>query len=149
MKDNLVTCRKCGSNYCYEAMEEGKYVSWICMLCGFQSNTGMMANTAELDAVMSGLPRLYQDLLFIDEDGFGWVPMYKRVEGVGEVFATPGNTLENWHWTAAKHVLIPESEREMYKNIDGSYRKYKADISNALHFRQDAFPGALHYLGIL
>ena len=112
MSDQIVKCRKCGSDFCYENTIENKLVSWLCMLCGFQSHTGMMANTEELDAILSSLPRIYQDLLFIDEDGFGWIPTYKRVEGVGEVFATPGAKLEDWHWTAAKHVIIPESEKD-------------------------------------
>ena len=43
-KDNLITCKCCGSNACYQSefkTEDGGVKTWLCMTCGFTSNTTM------------------------------------------------------------------------------------------------------------
>lgn len=147
--DRMVVCRKCGSEHCYEKMVDGVYLEWDCLLCGFTANTHLLANTLETANFLKGLPLLYQQLAYIDSEGFTWVPQYKRVNGVGEVYANTINKGESWFWTASKHVPVLPSEKEMYKNPDGTYREYKADAANAKHFHNEAFAGALIYLGIL
>lgn len=149
INERVVPCRKCGSNYCYETIVEGSFVSWSCLLCGYATNTRMLNNTVELEAYLTTLPRLYQDLTVLDEDGFVWVPRYINVPGVGEIYANVSPQQDGWFWTAAKHIPMPENEKELYKNPDGSYREYKADSMNAKHFHNEAFAGALHYLGLI
>lgn len=149
MKDQMTTCRNCGSKYCYEQIEEGVIATWACLLCGFNTSSKLLVNTTEANAILSALPKLYQQLAQEDSEGFIWVPQYKNVEGVGEVYANTVDAGEDWFWTATKHIPISEKEREKFKNPDGSYRQYKADAANAKHFHKDAFPGALHYLGII
>lgn len=145
----MVTCRHCGSAYCYQTSVENKYIQWDCLLCGHTTSTGMMQNTAELDAILKGLPILYQQLAEADEDGLVWVPQYRKIEGKGEVYANTTNKGEDWFWTAALHILIPDNEKEVFKNPDGSYRTYKADAANAKHFHKEAFAGALHFIGLI
>jgi hypothetical protein len=109
----------------------------------------MMKNTAELDAILKSLPKLYQQLAKEDEDGMIWVPQYRRVDGKGEIYANTVDQGEDWFWTAALHIPMPETEKEVYKNPDGTYRLYKADAANAKHFHKEAFAGALHYIGLI
>ena len=149
LSDGMTTCRHCGSEYCYQTTVEGKSVNWACLLCGYTTSTGMLENTSELHALLAGLPKLYQELADKDEDGFVWVPQYKKVDGKGEVYANILGQGPEWCWTAALHIPMPESEKEMYKNPDGTYRVYKADAANAKNFHKDAFAGALHYIGLI
>lgn len=150
MPDQLIPCRHCGKNFCYENINEGISISWRCIFCGFESSTHMMNSTLELQAYLDSpaVPALYKDLGVFDEDEFFWVPQYVRTEGVGEIYATPLGG-EEWCWTFAPHIPILESEKEMYINPDGSYRKYKADMSRAKRFDKDAFSGALMAGGFL
>jgi hypothetical protein len=149
VSDQLTECRHCGKPYCYESSVEGKSIMWQCMFCGFTTHTGMLTNTAELKATMEGLPILYRQLATPDEDGFVWIPQYRRIDGVGEIYANTVDQGVNWFWTAAPHIPMPDSEKEVYKNQDGSYRLYKADAANSKHFHNEAFVGALHFLGII
>lgn len=148
-KEQMTTCRKCGSEHCYETITDGKGASWSCLLCGFTTSTSLLENTIEADTYLKQLPLLYQQLSHVDSDGMIWVPQYRKVESVGEVYANTVDTGVNWFWTAAKHVLVLPEEKELYRNIDGSYRTYKADAANAKHFHKEAFFGAIHYLGII
>lgn len=109
----------------------------------------MLDKTVELEAYLKGLPKLYQDLKHVDSDGFVWVPLYIKVEGRGEIYANKNPNQDYWFWTACKHIPIPEHEKEIYKNPDGSYRTYKADAANAEFFHNMKFAEALHYLGML
>jgi hypothetical protein len=104
----------------------------------------MLNNTAELIQHLSTLPKLYQELKYVDSDGFVWVPEYRRVDGVGEIYAS---LLPNgdWCWT----VAILDGEEELFRNPDGTYREYKADQSQSKNFHKEAFAGALHSLGLI
>ena len=47
-KDKLTICKCCGSNACYESeftSEMGKIQTWLCMTCGFTTNTTMTENS--------------------------------------------------------------------------------------------------------
>ena len=149
MSEQIVECRKCGKPYCYESVQEGVSATWACLSCGFTTSTSMLDNTMELRAVLQGLPKLYQQLKYKDAEGFVWVPQYRKVEGLGEVYANTVDKGVNWFWTAAKHIPMPEEEKLVNVNMDGSQRQFKADAANAVNFHQDAFFGALKYLGIV
>ena len=50
-QDKLVTCKCCGSNACYESeftTQEGKIKTWLCMTCGFTTNTTMTNDSDSL-----------------------------------------------------------------------------------------------------
>ena len=81
--------------------------------------------------------------------GFIWVPLYRKVEGVGEVYAYTEDKGVNWCWVAVKHVLWTEEDKEERRTIDGDFGLYKADVENSVKFHKDAFAGALHFLGLL
>ena len=49
--DKLIVCKCCGSNACYESEFKAKdciIKTWLCMTCGFTSNTTMEANSDTL-----------------------------------------------------------------------------------------------------
>jgi hypothetical protein len=147
--DNMVDCRLCGSKYCYELLEEGSFMSWNCLFCGFYTNTRMLKNTIELESLLESIPALYRDLKKEDTEGFVWLPAYRNVEGKGEVYADSDGPDSSWYWTAVKHIPIPEEEVGVLKHTDGTPRKYKTDTSTALKFTPYAFFAALKYVGII
>lgn len=149
VSDNIVKCRLCDSPYCYEILEEGSFMSWNCLFCGFYTNTKMLDGTLELDALLESVPTLYKDLKQVDADGFAWLPTYKNVEGKGEVYADCDGPGSPWYWTAVKHMPIPEAELGVLKHPDGTVRQYKADTTTALKFTPFAFFAALKYVGII
>ena len=61
MKDNLVTCKRCGSDACYEQHLEGEITTWLCMGCGFTTSTEMKENTPVTINTLETSPELYKD----------------------------------------------------------------------------------------
>ena len=50
-QDKLTICKCCGSDACYESeftTEEGPINTWLCMTCGFTSNTTMTEDSEGL-----------------------------------------------------------------------------------------------------
>ena len=41
MKDQLVECKRCKGNACYEQNIEENLQTWLCMGCGFTTSTVM------------------------------------------------------------------------------------------------------------
>jgi len=41
MKDQLVDCKRCGGNACYEQHIDESTTTWLCMGCGFTTSTLM------------------------------------------------------------------------------------------------------------
>lgn len=149
MQDSIVKCRRCQTDFCYEVTNPGVSVSWSCMMCGFTTSTYMMENTAELKAYLKAIPPFYQSLQFKDSEGFIWIPPYRTVEGVGEIFAEPLAD-GDWCWSFVPYVpLSAKDNKELYRNRDGSYRDYKADMSQIKRYHKDAFSSALAGAGLL
>lgn len=108
----------------------------------------MMKNTDVEKSFEETLPTLYRDIKFIDNDGFAWFPMFFDAHPVGLVMAD-GTTKDNWEWSVVPYVLVKPEEREKFKMKDGTYAKYKTDISKAVRFPQDQFANALDALNEL
>ena len=50
-QDKLTICKCCGSNACYESeftTQEGPVKTWLCMTCGFTTNTTMTKDSETL-----------------------------------------------------------------------------------------------------
>jgi len=141
--DELKTCTRCDSDACYK-QEVSKDISLeLCYGCGFQHNSIMVKDSDFYKEQMEILPEIYKVLMDEDEEEKIWMPTSINVKDKGMVFAS-GQNRENWNWGAVKAVLIPEEDREKYKD-----EKYRADMSTIKYFKERDFMDALSYIGML
>jgi hypothetical protein len=125
MEEKLVICPKCNGNACSE-MTNGVVTIWICMGCGFTSNTTITdKNYIEMEGT---LPELYKALRFKDADGKYWYPNSVMLEDKSMVFAE-GSSIEGWKWSAVQS------------------KEGKADMSTRKEYEQNEFMDALEYVG--
>ena len=148
MNDKLITCpcaRK--SDACYKNQVSIDITNYICYGCGFQSNSLMKVGEEFYDEQLQKLPELYKDLMFEDENGLKWMPSFFDIQGKGSVFVM-GKSIDNWNWSAMKHIEVAENEKELFKNPSGGYYKYKSDTKSIKQFSQADFIEALDYIGM-
>ena len=76
VQDKLVICPCCGGNACYESeftTLDGKVNTWLCMTCGFTTNTTMTEDSDVLKQTEELTADLIKDLKQI-HDGLAWFP---------------------------------------------------------------------------
>jgi len=138
MTEKLITCRRCGSDACSEISDD-KISIWLCMGCGFTTNTYMTEeNAAKIEET---LPNLHKDLKFIDDIELNWYPNSVTLDDKSMVFAD-GTSIDDWKWAAVKSVEVKEDEKEKFKGAT-----HKADMSTLQHFEEKDFMDALEYIG--
>jgi len=145
--DNLVICKRCGSDACYEQKVSPTIKLYYCYGCGFQANTAMTEGSEFLTEQMEVLPDLYKELLGADEDGTIWMPSATNIPDKGMIFAD-GATGTNWKWGAVKATPISEEEKDKFKKKDGTYYEYKMDMETLRHFEEREYMDALEYIGV-
>ena len=125
MTEKLIDCPRCESNACSE-MSNDKITIWLCMGCGFTSNTTITKDNVEQ---MEGtLPELYKALRFKDKDKKYWYPNSVMLDDKSMVFAE-GTSVNDWKWSAVQ-------------SKDG-----KADMTTKKEFAEREFMDALEYIG--
>ena len=149
MTDNLKTCDKCNSLFCYsQTIAEGITIE-RCLGCGFQ-HYSLYSNEKFMEEQLKLLPELYKDLITYDSTGKTWLPSFQQIEGKGIIFAN-GTSKDEWGWSAAKMKQIPKDQQHLYP-IPGQKNKYyseRADMSTIQHFSKDEYLQAMDYLGLL
>ena len=125
MTEKLIDCARCGSNACSE-MSNGKVTIWVCMGCGFTSNTTITDDNIE--KMESTLPELYKALRHKDKDGKYWYPNSVMLDDKSMVFAE-GTSIEDWKWSAVQS------------------KDNKADMTTKKEFTERDFMDALEYIG--
>ena len=157
-KDKLVTCKCCGSDACYESeftTKEGPINTWLCMTCGFTSNTTMTEDSEALKQTLELTADLIKDLRQ-DHDGLAWFPTAITMPEKGMIFPEPikgTSTLEgkqDWKWTVVKAIPIPEEDQDKYPdpNNPGVNYKYKMDMKNLKRYDKLCFMDAAEELGM-
>jgi len=157
-KDKLVTCKCCGSDACYESeftTQEGPINTWLCMTCGFTSNTTMTEDSEALKQTLELTADLIKDLRQ-DHDGLAWFPTAITMPEKGMIFPEPikgTSTLEgkqDWKWTVVKAIPIPEEDQDKYPdpNNPGVNYKYKMDMKNLKRYDKLCFMDAAEELGM-
>jgi len=125
MTEKLIDCPRCGSNACSE-MSDGKITIWVCMGCGFTSNTTITDNN--VIQMESTLPEIYKALKHKDESGKYWYPNSVMLDNKSMVFAE-GTSINDWQWSAVQ-------------SKDG-----KADMTTKKEYPEREFMDALEYIG--
>lgn len=142
--DELKECSRCGSDACYGQEVTKEVIIELCYGCGFQSNSIMISGSDFLIEQMGLLPELHKELMDEEEEtGKIWMPTTINIEGKGMVFAD-GTSRNNWGWAGVKAVLIPEEEKDKYKD-----KSYKPDMSTIKHFEERDFMEALSYIKVI
>ena len=163
--DKLVTCPCCGSNACYESeftTQDGPITTWLCMTCGFTSNTTMTKDSEALKTTLELTADLIKDLRQ-DHNGLAWFPTAITMPNKGMIFPEPikgTSTLEfnyskdksqmDWQWTVVKAIPIPKEEQEKYPdpNNPGTFYKYRMDMKNLKRYGKLEFMDAAEELGM-
>jgi len=140
--DNLVTCKRCEGNACYEQHIDDNTKTWLCMACGFTTSTVMMNESkAVIDAIATA-PELYKDLKFVDSDNRAWLPATITLPEKGMAFIDGVNSKE-WAWAGVKAIPLTEEELKTFPKG----QTFKMDMQNVKHFGQRDFMDALEYIG--
>lgn len=143
MKDNLITCTRCGSDACYTQDMGADYILELCYGCGFTTNNLMKEDSEFLAEQLEVLPELYKDLIFKDKEGKHWIPSSVNNPTVGMVFAN-GSTVKDWKWTAVKAIPLLEGDLDKFPEDT----THKMDMGNAKNFDERDYIEALDYIGL-
>lgn len=142
--DQLVECKRCGGNACYEQHIDENTTTWLCMGCGFTTSTLMNEGGKVVKDLLETSPELYKDLLFTDSDSRIWAPSTITLPAKGMVFID-GTSESNWSWSAVKAVKITKEDRE--EKFYPEDQEYKMDMKGAKLFEQKDFMDALEHIG--
>ena len=151
--DKLIECKCCGSNACYESeftTQEGKINTWLCMTCGFTSNSTMTEDSEGLKQTMELTADLIKNLRQ-DHNGLAWFPTAITMPDKGMIFPEPIKGTENeWMWTVVKAIPIIEEEKEKYPDPTnpGTFYKNKMDMKNMKRYDKLCFMDAAEDLGM-
>ena len=151
--DKLVTCKCCGSDACYESTfttEEGPINTWLCMTCGFTSNTTMTNDSEALKQTLELTAELIKDLKQ-EHNGLAWFPTAITMPEKGMIFPEPVTGTENeWMWTVVKAIPIPKEDQEKYPDVTnpGTFYKFKMDMKNLKRYEKLCFMDAAEELGM-
>ena len=150
--DKLVTCKCCGSDACYESTfttEEGPINTWLCMTCGFTSNSTMTKDSEGLKQTMELTADLIKNLRQ-DHDGLAYFPTAITMPNKGMIFPEPIKNTDDWGWTVVKAIPIPKEEQEKYPDATnpGTFYENKMDMKNMKRYEKLEFMDAAEELGM-
>lgn len=144
MQDQLVECKRCGGNACYEQHIDENTTTWLCMGCGFTTSTVMNEGGKVVADLIATSPELYKDLLFTDSNKRVWAPSTITLPAKGMVFLD-GSSKEDWKWAAVTASEITEEDRKV-KQFPKD-QTHKMDMAGIKHFGQKEFMDALEVIG--
>ena len=150
--DKLVTCKCCGSDACYESTfttEEGPINTWLCMTCGFTSNSTMTEDSEGLKQTMELTADLIKNLRQ-DHDGLAYFPTAITMPNKGMIFPEPIKNTDDWGWTVVKAIPIPKEEQEKYPDPTnpGKFYENRMDMKNLKRYDKLCFMDAAEELGM-
>ena len=151
-KDNLTICKCCGSDACYQSeftTQEGPVTTWLCMTCGFTTNTTMVGDSETLKKTIELTADLIRDLRQ-DHDSLAWFPTVITMPDKGMIFPEPIKNTKDWKWTVVKAIDIPKEEQDKYpdpRNPGTNYTK-RMDMKNLKRYEKLKFMDAAEELGM-
>tara|TARA_R110000744_G_scaffold36006_1_gene83061 strand:- start:238 stop:735 length:498 start_codon:yes stop_codon:yes gene_type:complete len=151
-QDKLVICKCCNSNACYESeftTQEGPIHTWLCMTCGFTSNTTMTEDSEALKQTLELTADLIKDLRQT-HDGLAYFPTVITMPEKGMIFPEPIKNTKDWGWTCVKAISILDVEKEKYPDPTnpGTFYKKKMDMKNLKRYEKLCFMDAAEDLGM-
>ena len=159
-QDKLVDCKCCGNNACYESeftTQEEKIYTWLCMTCGFTTNSTMTEDSETLKQTEELTADLIKDLKQV-HDNLAWFPTVITMPDKGMIFPEPITNADvavelqstDWGWTLVKAINIPEEEQKKYPDPrnPGTFYKKRMDMKNMKRYDKLCFMDAAEDLGM-
>ena len=153
-QDKLTECKCCSSDACYESeftIKDGKINTWLCMTCGYTTNTTMTEDSEALKQTLELTAEMIKDLRQ-DHDGLAWFPTAITMPDKGMIFPEPikESKEKDWGWTVVKAIPIPNEDIEKYPDPrnPGTFYKHKMDMKNLKRFNKLCFMDAAEELGM-
>ena len=157
-RDKLVVCKCCGSDACYKSeftTQDGLINTWLCMTCGFTTNSTMTADSEGLKQTLELTADLIKDLRQ-DHDGLAYFPTAITMPSKGMIFPEPVKGTSNlngkpdWQWTVVKSIPVTEEEKEKYPDPTnpGTFYKNKMDMKNMKRYDKLCFMDAAEEMGM-
>lgn len=140
--DNLVICKRCGGNACYEQTLENNIITWLCWGCGFTSSTLMTKGSDVVKQAIESSPELYKDLAYTDQDNYVWLPSTITLPNKGMVFVD-GTSQDSWRWASVAAIPLQEGDKKIHQD-----QTHKMDMKNIKHFNQKDFMNACEFIGM-
>ena len=152
--DKLDICKCCNSNACYTSVfttKEGKADTWLCMTCGFTSNSMMKEDDERTKEMEKYTAELIKDLKQV-HDGLVFYPTVITMPDKGMIFPEPikESKEKDWGWTVVKAIPIPKKDQEKFPDPrnPGEFYKNKMDMKNPSYFDKLCFMDAAEDLGM-
>lgn len=139
--EQLVTCKRCGSNACLEQQISEEVTTHLCMGCGFTTSTLMKEGSEVVRTALQTSPELYKDLMYKDQDSNIWMPSTITLPNKGMVFID-GTGNSDWKWAAVKAIPLEEGDKKLSND-----QTHKMDMKNLKHYAEKDFMDALEYIG--
>ena len=146
--ETKIDCPVCKSKNCFESIEEN-ITSYLCLSCGYTSNSLLKENSESLAKVLETTPQLVKDLQVYDfTREIYWLPTVINMGDRGIIY--PEGTTDSWKWKYAKVVDVPKESQKKYPipNKDDEYYKTMLDVENAEEFESTEFLEACKAMGI-
>lgn len=140
MQDTFEKCKRCESDLCYRQQIDEKVSTWLCLSCGFTTNTYLTEGSEAVNRIYETSPELYKDLLYKDDENKIWAPSTITLPDKGMVFID-GTSVDNWVWKAVKAIPITNEDRQKKNYPEG--QEYRMDMENGKAFNQNNFSLAL------
>lgn len=143
-----ILCPVCKNNTALEE-EYKKTKSWLCLKCGYNSNSLFKRKSKELRDALKESPEIIKDLKFWDvERKIFWIPSVIQMESRGMIY--PDGTVDKWNWIFSPVIKIPEKEQKNYK-IPGSDKCFtkRLAVEQSKKFEWNEYSKALKEIGAL
>ena len=128
---------------------EKDITSYLCLSCGYTSNSLLKQGSDSLKEVMITTPQIVKDLQIYDfTREIYWIPTVINMGDRGIIY--PEGTTDNWKWRYAKVVDVPEVNQKDFPipDKDGEYYTTMLDVENAEIFGSTEFLKACKAMGI-
>jgi len=150
--DKLIDCPCCTSNACYESefkTLEGNVTTWLCLTCGFTSNTEMIEGDERTNQSLELTAELIKDNKQI-HDNLVWLPTVITMADKGMIFPEPIKGKDDWEWTVVKAINVTKDEKEKYPipNKPGEFYEKRMDMDNLKRYGKLEFMDAAEELGL-
>ena len=150
MTEGKIECPNCGSKNCFEEPLQNNVFSYLCVGCGYTSNTLLVPGTEIHNKAQKSNPKILNDLKYYDEErNIHWYPSVVNMGKLGIIY--PDGTVFDWKWKFASVVKVDEEESKNYPipGKDGEFYTERLDVENAVEFGQYEFLSACKTMGIV
>ena len=146
--ETKISCPVCKSKNCFESVEKD-VTSYLCLSCGYTSNSLLKQDSDTLEEVMVTTPQLVKDLQIYDfTREIYWLPTVINMGDRGIIY--PEGTTDSWKWKYASVVDVPKESQKDYPipGKDDEYYTTMLDVENAEEFESTEFLEACKAMGI-